>query len=69
MGLQYSLEAKTMVEELQGYGMVQMRNKSLTKTVTKNDKLSCKASIILNVSLNDIERALSKVPLFSKYFS
>jgi len=69
MGLQYSGEAKTMVDELELYGLIQMRNKSLTKAVTKNDKLTCKASIILKVSFNDVERALSKVPLLSKYFS
>ncbi len=39
---------------LESYGMVQMRNESLTKTVKKNGKLSCKACVVPKVGLNDI---------------
>ena len=69
MGLQYSGESNIMVQELELYGIVQIRNKSSTKAVAKSEKLSCKACVVLKVSLNDIERALSKVPLLRKYFS
>lgn len=53
--MKYSRNSLTeTVGHLECYGVVQMRNESLTKIVTKNGKLLCKACVVPKVGLNDI---------------